>query len=160
MGEYFFTESGLARLKAEISKIENELKVDIPQALHKAAAHGDLRENGEYQAAKERQSYAMARRKELRERLKGAEIVRQPDFPADIVTLFKRVRIRDTTSGQEQEYSILGEGDADLDRGIISYATPLARALIGHRQGETVQVELPRGTVEYEILEFSFLPEA
>lgn len=159
MGEYFFTEQGLAKLKAEIEQVHQELKVDIPQALHKAAAHGDLRENGEYQAAKERQNYAMARIKELRERLKGAEIVKRKDFPDDIVSLFKRLRIKDLSTSEEIEYSILGEGDADLDRGIISYATPLARALIGHRVGDKVEVELPRGTVEYEILDMSFLED-
>ena len=70
MSQFFFTESGLARLKAEIERLDQMLKVEIPQALHTAAAHGDLRENGEYQAAKEKQSVTMARMKELRAQLR------------------------------------------------------------------------------------------
>jgi transcription elongation factor GreA len=152
----FFTAGGLAKIRKEIKELERVIKVDIPRDLASAAAHGDLRENAEYQAAKEKQAFSMTRLRELRDRVHGAEVVRPSDFPEDIVTLLKRVKIKDVDSGEVEEYIILGDGDTDLELNIISYQSPLANCLIGHKKGEVVAAELPGGTRNLEVLEFSF----
>ena len=156
MSSNFFTAGGLAKLRNQIKDLERLIKVDIPRDLATAAAHGDLRENAEYQAAKEKQAFSMTRLRELRERVRNPEVVRIQDFPEDIVTLLKRVRIRDVETGEEEEYIILGDGDTDLEKDIISYQSPLAASLIGHKKGEVVEAELPGGSRSLEILDFDF----
>lgn len=156
MSSNLFTAEGLLKLRTEITKLERLIKVDIPIDLATAAAHGDLRENAEYQAAKEKQAFSMTRLRELRERELGAEVVRPRDFPDDIVTLLKRVRIKDVETGSVEEYIILGDGDTDLEKDIISYQAPLAACLIGHKQGDVVEAKLPGGTRHLEILDFGF----
>lgn len=155
----YFTAPGLKKLRKEIKDLERVIKVQIPQELASAAAHGDLRENAEYQAAKEKQTLSMARLKELRERVRSAEVVTPRDFPEDIVTLLKRVKIKDADSGEIEEYSIMCDGDTDLDNGIISYTAPLAAALIGAKKGDVVEAELPGDNRHLEILEFDFIPD-
>jgi transcription elongation factor GreA len=160
MSSNFFTAEGLAKLRNQIKDLERLIKVDIPRDLAAAAAHGDLRENAEYQAAKEKQAFSMTRLRELRERVRNPEVVRVQDFPEDIVTLLKRVRIRDLETGDEEEYIILGDGDTDLEKDIISYQSPLAACLIGHKKGEVVEAELPGGTRSFKILDFDFFEGA
>jgi transcription elongation factor GreA len=160
MASNFFTAQGLRKLRKEIEELERLIKVDIPRDLQAAAAHGDLRENAEYAAAKEKQSFSMTRLRELRERVRNAEVVRQRDFPEDRVTLLKRVRIKDLDADEEEEYIILGDGDTDLDEGIISYKSPLAAALIGHGKGDVVEAEMPGGNHRFEILDFEFYEDA
>lgn len=155
-----FTAEGLRRLRKEIAELERFIKVDVAQDLQVAAAHGDLRENAEYAAAKEKQAFSMSRLRELRERVRSAEVVKKSDFPEDIVTLLKRVKIKDLDSGEVEEYKILGDGDTDLGEDIISYTAPLAAALIGHKKGEVVEAELPGGTHRFEILDFAFVDDA
>lgn len=152
----FYTAAGLKKLRDEIAELEHLIKVQIPKELHSAAAHGDLRENAEYQAAKEKQAYSMTRLRELRERARSAEIVEKRDFPDDIVTLLKKVKIKDVEEDVIEEYTILGDGDTDLDNGIISYTSPLAASLIGAKKGETVVAELPGGNKDYVVLDFEF----
>jgi len=156
MSSNLFTAEGLQKLRSEIAELERLIKVEIPRDLAAAAAHGDLRENAEYQAAKEKQAFCMTRLRELRARVSNPEVVHKREFPEDIVTLLKRVRIKDLKTGSEEEYIILGDGDTDLDKGIISYRSPLAACLIGHKKGEVVEAELPGGTHDFEIVDFEF----
>lgn len=156
MTSRLFTAEGLKKLRKEIEELERFIKIDVARDLHTAAAHGDLRENAEYQAAKDKQAFSMGRLKDLRERVNGAEVVRRRDFPEDIVTLLKRVKIEDLETGAVEEYTILGDGDTDLDEDIISYQSPLAAALIGHKKGDLVEAELPAGTRSFKILDFEF----
>lgn len=160
MGSHFFTAEGLKKLRAEIRELERFIKIDCAQDLQTAAAHGDLRENAEYQAAKEKQAFSMTRLRELRDRVRHAEVVSRRDFPDDIVTLLKRVRIKDLETGEEEQYTILGDGDTDLDQGIISYTSPLASCLIGHKKGDVIDAELPGGTRRFEVIDFGFFEEA
>lgn len=151
-----YTEEGLRKLRKEIEELERLIKVDIPRDLNAAAAHGDLRENAEYAAAKEKQALSMSRLRELRDRVRQAEVVSKRDFPDDIVTLLKRVEIKDVDTGEKETYTILGDGDTDLDDGVISYTAPIAAALIGHKRGDVVEAQLPAGTRRLEILDFEF----
>ncbi len=157
MTQYFFTEKGYLRLKDEIEKLDRLLKNDIAKDIGTAAAHGDLKENGEYHAAKEKQNMTAARLRHLQERFSGANVVRKDELlPEESVTFGKRVKIRETTTGAERECTILGDGEADPDQGIIAYNSPLASSLIGHKVGETVEVRLPVGHRTYLILACAF----
>jgi len=157
MAQYFLTEKGYLKLKEEIEQLDKLLKNDIAKQIATAASHGDLKENGEYLAAKERQAHTANRLRQLQERFSGANVVRREELlPEESVTFGKRIRIRDIDSGRERECVILGEGETDPTRGIIAYNSPLASALIGRQQGEKVPVQLPAGARTYEILECEF----
>jgi len=156
---FYFTEEGFKKIKAEAEELERYIKVDIAKALSTAAAHGDLRENAEYAAAKENQAVSMAKLREMRDRITQAQIVQREEFPEDTVTLCKKVYLKDHDNGAEFAYTILGEGESDIDNDIISYETPIAQALIGHKKGEVVDVELPVGVHKYEILDIKFFLE-
>lgn len=157
MPQFFFTEKGYLKLKEEAEKLDRLLKNDIAKEIATAAAHGDLKENGEYHAAKEKQAMTAAKLRLLQERLSGANVVRRDELlPEESVTFGKRIKIREIKTGNERVCTILGDGEADPDQGIIAYNSPLASALIGHSQGETVEVRLPAGLRTYEILECVF----
>ncbi|MFQ5604224.1 MAG: transcription elongation factor GreA [bacterium] len=157
MKQYYFTESGYQKLKKEIDELEKFIKHDIAKEIATAREHGDLRENAEYEAAKNKQANYMAKLGQLQERFMNARIIRKEDMPPDTITLGKKVKIRDVETGEVEQYIILGEGETDIENGIISYLSPLAKALINHKKGEIAEVVLPRGTKQYEILEIIFL---
>jgi transcription elongation factor GreA len=159
MKQYYFTEAGYEKLRKEIEEIERYIKNDIAKEIATAREHGDLRENAEYESAKNKQASYMARLGLLQERFQNARIIRKNDLPEGVVTLGKVVTIVDVAAGQQEQYTILGDGETDLDNGIISYQSPLARGLMNHRIGEVVEVKLPRGTKQYEIKEIRFYEE-
>ena len=159
MKQYYFTEAGYEKLRKEIEELERYIKNDIAKEIATAREHGDLRENAEYEAAKNKQSNYMAKLGLLQERFQNARIIRKSDLPEGIVTLGKVVAIVDTISGQEEKYTILGDGETDLDNGIISYQSPLARGLMNHKIGDIVEVKLPRGVKKYKIREIKFYEE-
>jgi len=157
MPQFFFTEKGYLKLKEEIARLDRLLKNDIAKEIATAAAHGDLKENGEYHAAKEKQAMTAAKLRHLQERFSGANVVRREELlPEESVTFGKRIKIRETKTGAERECTILGDGEADPDQGIIAYNSPLASALIGHKKGDTVEVRLPAGLRNYQIIECVF----
>lgn len=157
MGRYYLTEKGYKQLAQEIERLDKLIKNDISKEIAAAADHGDLKENAEYAAAKEKQAQAAKKLRELHERFSGANVVRREELlPEDSVTFGKVVRIRDIESGNERVCTILGEGETDPEKGIIAYTSPLAKALIGSQLGSVVDVTLPRGVVRYEVLEVEF----
>ncbi len=156
MKVYYFTEKGYEKLKQEIEKLEKFLKNDIAKEIATAREHGDLRENAEYEAAKNKQANYMAKLGTLQERFQAARIIRKEDLPADVVTIGKKVTIRDTASGDTITYTILGDGETDIDNNIISYQSPLAKGLIKHRVGDNVAVQLPKGEKTFEILDIQY----
>jgi transcription elongation factor GreA len=159
MPQYYFTEKGYEKLKDEINKLEKFIKHDISKEIATAREHGDLSENAEYTAAKDKQATYMTKLGQLQERFRGAQIVRKEDLPAGIVTLGKRVKIKDINSGEEKEYTILGEGETDIEKGFISYQSPMAKALLSHKKGDVADVHLPRGVKQFEILEIAFFED-
>ncbi len=156
MAQFFFTEAGLKKLKEEIDHLEKLVKHDIAKEIAAAADHGDLKENAEYAAAKEKQAHYANKLRALQEKMSGANVVRREDLPEDSVSFGKKVKIKDVDTGREREYTILGEGESDPEQNIIAYQTPLAKALIGHKMGEVVEVQLPAGVRNFEILEVEF----
>lgn len=159
MKKYYFTQAGYQKLKKEIDALEKFIKRDIASEIAAAREHGDLSENAEYEAAKNKQEIYMAKLGQLQERFMNARVIRKQDLPPDIVSLGKKVKIRDEESGDEDDYTILGDGETDIDKGIISYQSPLAQALMNHKKGDVVEVQLPRAAKKYEILEVEFFDQ-
>jgi transcription elongation factor GreA len=157
MARYYVTEKGYHKLKDEIDRLDKLVKRDIAKEIAAAADHGDLKENAEYLAAKEKQAHYANKLRELQERFTGANVVRKEELlPAEMVTFGKCVKIREVNSGAERVCTILGEGETDREKGIIAYQSPLAKALIGNQQGDVVEVQLPVGVKTFEILEVEF----
>ena len=159
MPQYYFTEKGYHKLKDEMDALEKHIKQDIAKEIAAAREHGDLKENAEYAAAKEKQEMSMVKLGQLQDRLTNGTVVRKEDLPKDKITLGKRVRTKDADSGDEREYTILGEGETDIDKGIISYQSPIATALIHHKEGDVVEVQLPRGMKKLKVLKIEFFED-
>ncbi len=147
------TRAGYDRLKAELERLKKERPL-ISRAIAEARAHGDLSENAEYHAAREKQGFVEARIKELESKVATAEVL-DPPTSGDRVTFGSTVRLEDD-DGKETSYQIVGSDEADPPRGRISIMAPLARTLIGKKVGDTVVAQLPGGKKNFEILEANF----
>ncbi len=139
------------RLEDEIRTLEHELKIQLPKEIQKAREHGDLRENAEYKAAKERQSFLQARISQLQTRLVALSMVNLDKIPKDKVGLGSTVTLRETASGDEIVYDLVTPEEADPTLGRISPSSPIGRSLLNHEEGDVVEVRVPSGTKEYEI---------
>jgi transcription elongation factor GreA len=140
------------RLEEEIRTLDHELKVLLPKEIQKAREYGDLRENAEYKAAKERQSYLQARIGQLHGRLAALTRMNLDKIPHDKVGLGSSVHIRDTATGESVSYEIVTPEESDPAQGKISPSSPIGKCLLNHEPGDVVEVKVPSGTREYEIL--------
>ena len=150
------TKKGFDALKTELERLR---KVDRPQNIQdiaEAREHGDLRENAEYTAAKERQQFIDARISEIERKLGEAQVIEVGSGTSDTVVFGTTVRLTDVESEDAKTYTLVGQEEADVKNGSISVQSPLGRALIGHRVGDVVQVHRPAGMIEYEIQEIFF----
>jgi transcription elongation factor GreA len=139
------------KLEDEIAALDMELRVDLPREISKARAHGDLSENAEYHAAKERQGMVNARLGQLRARLRMLSMVDMSRIPRDRVGLGSWVTVLDLTKDEEVTYQLLTSEEADVAQGRISTTSPIGKALLGKQVGDTVKVMIPGGTREMEI---------
>jgi transcription elongation factor GreA len=139
------------RLEEEIRTLDYELKVHLPKEILKAREHGDLRENAEYKAAKERQSFLQARIGQLHRRVAALSLVNLDKIPKGKVGLGSVVHVRHTGNGEETVYEIVTPEEADPTIGRISPSSPIGKCLLNHEEGDTVEVKVPSGTKEYEI---------
>ena len=139
------------RLEEEIKTLDYELKVLLPKEILKAREHGDLRENAEYKAAKERQSFLQARTAQLHRRLAALNMVNLDRIPRDKVGLGSVVTVIADGSGEESVFEIVVPEDADPTIGRISPSSPIGKCLLGHEEGDTVEVRVPSGQRSYEI---------
>ncbi|HET7341743.1 MAG TPA: transcription elongation factor GreA [Methylomirabilota bacterium] len=148
------TRAGYDRLKAELDRLKRVERPAITKAIAEARAHGDLSENAEYHAAREKQSFTEGRINDLETKVGAAEVI-DPPTGGDRVTFASTVRLEDD-NGKEIRYWIVGSDEAEPARGKISILAPLARTLIGKRVGDTVVAQLPGGNKTFEILEVNF----
>ncbi len=139
------------RLQDEINTLDYELKVTLPKEILRAREHGDLRENAEYKAAKERQSFLQARVGQLHRRLAGLSLVNLDKIPKDKVGLGSTVVLRDVSSGEVVAYELVTPEESDPLQGRISPSSPIGRCLLNHEEGDTVLVRVPAGDRTYEI---------
>lgn len=153
------TRPGYNRLRDELERLKRVERPAITRAIAEARAHGDLSENAEYHAAREKQSFTEARISELEVKLSTAEVL-DPPTSGDRVIFGSTVRLEDE-GGKETRYQIVGSDETDPTRGRISIMAPLARTLIGKKVGDSVEVQLPAGKKRFGILEANFpWPEA
>jgi transcription elongation factor GreA len=152
-----FTEAGLTVLKEELVKLKTEDRPAVIKAIAEAREHGDLSENAEYHAARDRQSFIEGRVAELEDVTSRAEIIDPNKLSGDTITFGKTVIVADEETDQESEYAIVGPYEADLSRGLISTSSPIAKALIGKRVGDSVEVRTPGGNKSYEVVKIKTL---
>jgi transcription elongation factor GreA len=143
------------KLQDEIAALEYELRNELPKEILKARAHGDLSENAEYHAAKERQGIVNMRLGQVRARLRELSMVDMARIPRDRVGLGSSVKVLDLTKEEEITYLLVTSEDADVAAGRISTTSPIGRGLIGKRVGDTVKVQIPDGERELEIMELT-----
>ena len=140
-------------LESELKALEHEFRVELPREIQTARAMGDLRENAEYQAALERQTYVKARIGQLRERLATLLSINLSQLQRDRVGLGSKVTLLDLDSDLEVRYELVFPEIADLERGLISVASPIGSSLLNRREGDQVKIETPSGTRRFEELE-------
>ena len=148
------------KLQDEISALEYELRNELPREILKARAHGDLSENAEYHAAKDRQGFVNARLNQLKKRLGEMSMVDFSKIPHDRVGLGSTVVVLDTKKDEEVTYFLVTSEEADAAAGKISTSSPIGRALLGKEEGDTVRVQAPGGFKELEIVKLTTIHEA
>ncbi|KTD50212.1 transcription elongation factor GreA [Legionella quinlivanii] len=158
MHKHPMTIAGAEALKKELSHLKSVVRPQIIEAIATARALGDLKENAEYHAAREQQSFTEGRIKELEAKISHAQIVDISKLENNGKVVFgATVTICHTETGNELSYQIVGEDEADIKSNKISYSSPIGRALIGKQIDDTVVVETPGGRVEYDIIEVDYL---
>ena len=140
---------------AELDHLENIERPEVINAIREARDKGDLSENAEYDAAKERQGLLEAKIAELKNLIAGARIIDESKISTDEVQLLNRVTIKNVANGMQMTYTIVTETEANLREGKISITTPIAKGLLGHKVGEVVDVQAPAGKMKFEILDIA-----
>lgn len=148
------------KLQDEIATLEYELRNELPKEILKARAHGDLRENAEFHAAKERQRFVDARLAALKKRLADFSLIDLTRIPRDCVGLGSRVVVLDLTKDEEITYKIVASEEADATKGMISTSSPIGRGLLGKKVGDEVAIAIPGGQRRMEVLELSTIHDA
>ena len=152
------TVEGAARLKAELHRLKTVERPAVIEALAEARSHGDLSENADYDAAKERQGFIEGRISEVESKLAHAQVIDPADIEADGRVVFgSTVEIEDLGNGERKAYQIVGDDEADIKAGKISVNSPIARALIGRSEGDTAEVQAPGGLRSYEVVSVRYV---
>lgn len=154
MNKVPITVEGAEKLREELKKLKNEDRPRIIKAIAEAREHGDLKENAEYHAAREEQGLAEARVRDIEAQLSNAQIIDIKSVtPSDKVIFGVTVVLYDVDTEKEVKYKIVGDDEADISAGMLSVSAPIARAIIGKRQGDEVDIKTPGGAKSYEIVE-------
>ena len=158
MSKVPLTVKGAELLRAELKKLKSEDRPRIIKSIAEARAHGDLKENAEYHAAKEQQGFTEGRIKNIDAKLSHAQIIDVTELPvSDRVVFGTTVDLIDENNGEKTVYRIVGEDEADIRAGLLSYTSPIARALIGKEAGDVVNVRTPGGDCSYEIAKVQYV---
>ncbi|MFC1579708.1 transcription elongation factor GreA [Thermodesulfobacteriota bacterium] len=150
-----FTKEGLEKVKAELVRLERKERPENIRAIEEARSHGDISENAEYHAAKERQAFLDGKINELRSTIGKSEVFDVEDGPVDTVVFGRTVLLYDNQADDEKRYQLVGPYESDPDKGKISIVSPLGQALIGKEAGDEIEVKTPAGIQEFEILEIT-----
>jgi transcription elongation factor GreA len=143
------------KLEEEIQSLEKELREELPRALKTAAALGDLSENADYSAARERQDFVRVRLSQLKQRAADLAMVNFDKIPRDRISLGSNVELLDVDKNEKVTYRLVTSEDADVTKGLISTTSPIGRSLLNKREGDTVEVKIPSGTRIFEVLHFT-----
>ncbi|MCG8356488.1 MAG: transcription elongation factor GreA [Kiloniellales bacterium] len=150
------TASGLARMQEELKQLKSVARPEVIRAIAEAREHGDLSENAEYHAARERQSFIEGRVAELEDKMARAEVIDVSSLSGDTVKFGATVTVVDEDTDDELTYQLVGELEADVKEGRLAITAPLARALIGKAVGDSVEVTTPKGEKSYEVTKVKF----
>ncbi|GGE12908.1 transcription elongation factor GreA [Marinithermofilum abyssi] len=150
--EVLLTEEGLAKVKAELEELKTKKRAEVAQRLKEAIAQGDLSENAEYDSAKEEQAFIESRIVTLENMVRNAKIINQDNQNKNFVSVGTKVTIQEMPEGEKETYTIVGSAESDPLSGKISNESPIGAELIGKREGETVRVPAPSGTIEFKII--------
>ncbi|HEX8900476.1 transcription elongation factor GreA [Vitreimonas sp.] len=151
------TAEGYAALDAELKRLKTEERPSVIQAIAEARAHGDLSENAEYHAAKERQAFIETRVAEIEDKIARSQVIDVSKLSGKQIKFGATVNLIDEDSGEKSKYKIVGEDESDVKAGKISITSPIARALIGKEEGDVVEVMAPGGAKSYEIVKVKYL---
>ena len=151
------TSQGLAKLEDELSRLKSTERPNVIKAIEEARAHGDLSENAEYHAAREKQSFIEGRIKELEDKTSRAEVIDVSKLSGDTIKFGATVELLDEDTDIQNKYQIVGVDESDVQKGLLPLNAPLAKSLIGKKAGETLEVKTPRGEKYYKILKISYV---
>ena len=157
MSKFPMTEEGLNRLKTELERLKTIERPSVIRALAEAREHGDLAENAEYHAARERQSFIEGRLADLESKIRHAEVIDTSKLSGKAVKFGATVKLSDEDTDETATYRIVGTDEADISEGRLSITSPLAQALIGKEKGDTIVVNTPRSAKSYEIISVKYL---
>jgi len=155
MDDIYLTQEGYEKLVQELEQLRNVKRRKISEAIGQARAQGDISENAEYDAAKEAQAHNEQKICELQDKLARARIIDNEGIKSDEVLLGAKVKLKDLDSGEEIEYILVSELEADYNAGKISVTSPVGKCLLGHKKDEVLQIKVPAGVLKYKILEIS-----
>ncbi len=150
------TAAGYQRLEEEIKQLKSVERPSIIEQIAEARSHGDLSENAEYHAAREKQSFIEGRLMDLEDKLSRADVIDTSKMTGNVVKFGAIVKVVDDDTEVEQTFQIVGEYEANIDKGLLALTAPLPRALIGKTVGDTVEVTTPKGAKAYELLEVKY----
>ena len=150
------TQDAYNKRKAEIDDMENVQMPAIAEAIAEARAEGDLKENAEYHAQREKQGLLQAKINELKSRLSRAQIVDPNQIPKDEVAFGATVKVLDVDLDDEEDITLVGDGDEDYDNGRYLITSPIGRGLLGKKVGETAEIEVPKGTIKFKVLQIDY----
>lgn len=151
----YITPEGYEKLLKEWQYLKSERRREIAKDLESARGHGDISENAEYDAAKEAQAFNERKIAELEEKLGSVQILDDSGMPKDEALLGASVKLKDLDSGEETQYILVSEAEADFSQGRLSLTSPVGKALLGHKKDEIVEIKVPVGILKYKILEIT-----
>ena len=155
MADVYLTREGYDKLREELEYLKRDKRKEISAMVKRAREFGDLSENAEYEAAKEAQALNEKKIAELEDKLSRARIIEDENISYDEVRIGAKVTLQDMDSGGELRYTIVSETEADYEEGKISLTSPVGKGLMGHKEGEAVEIEIPAGVLKYKILKIS-----
>ncbi len=156
MEKVYMSKDGYEKLKKELDTMKNEKRAEVQEAIATARAHGDLKENAEYHAAREAQGLLEAKIRQLDDKLARTEIVDSSNIPTDAIHFGAKIEIEDLDTGDIENYELVGAGDDDPINGKILVSSPFAHALLEHKVGDQVEVKAPVGILKYKILKIEY----
>ena len=158
MSKVPLTKRGAEILREELQRLKSSERPQVISAIAEARAHGDLKENAEYHAARDQQGFIEARIRDIEGKLSNAQVIDITSLNAGGKVVFgATVSLFDVNEDKEVKYQIVGEDEADIERGLLSFSSPIARALIGKQEGDVAEVNAPGGLREFEIVEVTYL---
>lgn len=155
MSKIYLTPDGFEKLKKEVEYLKTTKRREISKEIGKARAHGDISENAEYDAAKDAQGLNEKRISELEDKLSRAQIIDESQMSSDEVLIGATVKMVDLATEDEEIYTLISEAEADFANNKISVTSPVGKALLGHKIGDTIEIDVPAGTLKYKITEIT-----